>query len=576
MIQAVPSKFGPDSYSIQESSDGSQTSVEAYTNEGLLLWQATIFSKLAGSVVPDAYGGLLFTMACDPNDPFYSPMVIANLDGATGNFMWQRPLPSGPFCLPGVPRMAVRADGDVAIAMPLQISPALIVVDGLTGAEILRPTIPPSTLQSQLGSVSSDGFSPVGPPMIDPEGRIRVGYTVRQIQSGQPTTSALSLLTISPDGAASVTPLSTSPDGHLWPGQVIPDGQGGLLATWVSQPLSGTTTQPYQAAHLSTGGGIASFSMPLAPETPLDDPQSNLPLPLSIALGESPNTAFVTYGGDLVAFTLTNGSPVWSYSAAQKVTIMTSEVSGGLTAKVGNSAGNETVVRFDANGSPSTADWSGGHLTYWAGTTWVGAAATEALSVRVADGLDVSTTGWASPDQRGTGRAVQNLYATSASKSEPRQGIIADVLTKIKVALEGSAFPQCKSWLTPTSVPLLQAILDNNTFGHATLSDDSVAAFVGLLNPDETPVGVPQDFAVTVNDQGAFFNVFDSRGRTFLVGRRRYTPNTLRARLETLVHETAHLVRASGFQSDFGIEQAGRSNSDLVDKNCRALIEGIQ
>jgi hypothetical protein len=35
-------------------------------------------------------------------------------------------------------------------------------------------------------------------------------------------------------------------------------------------------------------------------------------------------------------------------------------------------------------------------------------------------------------------------------------------------------------------------------------------------------------------------------------------------------------IGASGFQHDFGIPKAGKSNDTLVDKNCRSLIEGLQ
>jgi hypothetical protein len=63
IVHAVPSLSGPAVYSIQESDGGGvRTSVEAYSVDGMLLWQRTFDSRLAGKVVADANGGLLLTL----------------------------------------------------------------------------------------------------------------------------------------------------------------------------------------------------------------------------------------------------------------------------------------------------------------------------------------------------------------------------------------------------------------------------------------------------------------------------------------------------------------------------------
>ena len=53
--------------------------------------------------------------------------------------------------------------------------------------------------------------------------------------------------------------LSSSNSANLFPGSIIPDGQGGVLATWtivnVNPPAA---SLPYQAAYVS-GGGYCRF-----------------------------------------------------------------------------------------------------------------------------------------------------------------------------------------------------------------------------------------------------------------------------------------------------------------------------
>lgn len=55
----------------------------------------------------------------------------------------------------------------------------------------------------------------------------------------------------------------------------------------------------------------------------------------------------------------------------------------------------------------------------------------------------------------------------------------------------------------------------------------------------------------------------------------------LKAQATILIYEIGHVlsdgsIGAVGFQHDFGIPKAGKSNDILVDRNCRSLIEGLQ
>jgi len=79
--------------------------------------------------------------------------------------------------------------------------------------------------------------------------------------------------------------------------------------------------------------------------------------------------------------------------------------------------------------------------------------------------------------------------------------------------------------------------------------------------------------------QGAFFNA--SLGNaTFTVGRLAYKGGTLKAQATILIHELGHLMSGFGgaflFQNDGGNKAAGRANDNLVDVECRGLIERLR
>lgn len=182
------------------------------------------------------------------------------------------------------------------------------------------------------------------------------------------------------------------------------------------------------------------------------------------------------------------------------------------------------------------------------------------------------------------------MHVTNASSDGPNQALIVSVFGKIKTALDAdasSAHPSCSSWLKAGSTTVETLLTGGdpanpvNNFGHGVFSIKSVSAFTFGRNPDGSPLGVPANFAITVNDNGAFFKATDDKGNAFSVGKRRYNGGTLKAQANILIHELGHVLSdagagASGFQHDFGILKAGEANNALVDQNCRLLIEGLQ
>ncbi|MGO9444242.1 MAG: Ig-like domain-containing protein, partial [Thiobacillaceae bacterium] len=338
LVQAVPSIYGPSSYSLQGSSDGTSTLVQGYTSDGQLVWEITL-PALTGKPVPDGFGGLLATEACSASDPLDNPLSIVDLDGATGMPMWTYSIPSLALgntgvCPLGVPKMAIRQDGAVVMSNMLQVSPALVVLDGLTGQPILTPTIPPSTIGGGIGqSTSCDCLTPVGQPMVNSDGTTNVEYYARQLNSSSPNPvqGTLSLMQIAQDGTTTTTQLASSNTANLWPGQIIPDGQGGVLATWANDPANPPAApSPYQAADVVAGAVASSFDMPNAPQNLSRDPNTGIPLDLPLVGGEN-GTAFVAYGTKLASFNVDGGSSSWNYQSPQDIIYEASTTGGGLT-----------------------------------------------------------------------------------------------------------------------------------------------------------------------------------------------------------------------------------------------------
>ena len=230
--------------------------------------------------------------------------------------------------------MAIGADGSVAIAGIGNTSglPEFMIVSGQTG-EGTALDIPQSSYQGNLGN-DIGGYSPIGAPIVDWLGNYYVEYEVRQIAYPPKVTSAiLYLMEVSVAGPITSTELSsTTLDENLFPGRIIPDGQGGVLATWSIVPgTAPMPTNPYQAAYVVSGTITASYSLPFTP-TSLSSGPDGLPINPSLVLDETGTVAFATDGqskGDstnglgpkVVSFNLSSGTPNWTYQVSQQDTL---------------------------------------------------------------------------------------------------------------------------------------------------------------------------------------------------------------------------------------------------------------
>ena len=161
----------------------------------------------------------------------------------------------------------------------------------------------------------------------------------------------LSVISLAPNGTAAVTPFRTiTADGNssnwaflsVGPG-VIPDGQGGTLVAWYIP--GGTGSNPnasYHIADVSNSGTVdrnySAFSQPVG----------------QMVLGDSSTgLAYASDGFSVVAFNISGGSPVWTYtptSNTSSTNILISTTGGGLSVN-DSQAG---VIQLDSTGQPAS------------------------------------------------------------------------------------------------------------------------------------------------------------------------------------------------------------------------------
>jgi hypothetical protein len=345
LAQAVPTDTGPDLYIVQSTPDGAQAVVQALTSDGQQMWQVRL-PAVNGNSVPDAYGGVLVTQfnTCD----HINPMKIVDLDPLTGQARWQ--IAGASTCTNDAPQFAISGDGTVVMAAPGNTSgfPELMVLNGQTGQSMLQPAIPTSSYTQQNGQVIQ-GYSPIGPPMVDSDGSTYIEYEVRTVAYPPRITSAfLWLLKIAPDFTSTTTQLSsTTADQNLFPGRIIPDGQGGVLASWTITPSSGPPpARAYQVAHV-TPGGMLVYDLPIA--TPqLTIGPNGLPVNPALVLGQN-GTAFASDGATVASFDLDSGLANWGYPAPAQTTVslLAAIDNGGIA--INNS--QQGIFELDTTGS---------------------------------------------------------------------------------------------------------------------------------------------------------------------------------------------------------------------------------
>ncbi len=399
IVQAVPTNIGPDIYSFQV---GPQSLLQAFTSDGRQLWQNSSTAAGCGPLVPDAMGGILVPRCTS----------LMDMDGQTGVPVWQSGTQNDLI------NFAIRPDGSVVAleteqdALNAEGNPDtrrfLDVFDGSTGQLTLRIPLQQLVQTHQepcqpLNYVTLEA-GPMSPVIVDGNGNIYLEY-----QTGNSTFVSNSdcqgtrsrtivnntntvLVTVSLDGSVSSQTLrsdtATTFTRETWvygpggdvittsnttslsgsstaPGRVIPDGQGGALATWSEGP-NGTVpaSPPIMVTHLSPSGG-GTYSLPILETTQL-------------VLGEN-GVAFATENArqKALSFNVNSGQVLWTYQApAQSIFSIIASASGnGLVAKLTDQNGTDQVIRFNSNGTATNDTWTARGVQYFGNSVWLGLAA---------------------------------------------------------------------------------------------------------------------------------------------------------------------------------------------------------
>ncbi|HEV2987429.1 MAG TPA: hypothetical protein VG759_03235 [Candidatus Angelobacter sp.] len=228
-----------------------------------------------------------------------STSLIFALDGATGQQKFSLPLPPGHFKFTDTegigsnPTVITLADLDVAA----QPGPLSILPDGSINAVVAT-----NHLEEDFQRLFSGGGS----------------------ETAVSDHKTLQLLTIEPDGSFATRPLQAfdfsqtgcqgfcnDPGAGYIPNEVIPDGQGGLLATWSGNDtqLGITNSSAAVVRHLDNAGGILDYAVPFASQSWFRIGGNN---PQSLVLGDD-TIAFGTDGQAIIAFDVNTGAQQWSF-----------------------------------------------------------------------------------------------------------------------------------------------------------------------------------------------------------------------------------------------------------------------
>jgi IPT/TIG domain/Glucodextranase, domain B len=353
IVQAVPTVNGPDLYSIDMDSNG-DTIVRAFRSTGEQMWQSQVFTEAALSeasggptvAVGDNFGGVLLIQ---PGNPYANiPGTITDLDGQSGGQLWQYATSGGSISF-----AAIGLDGGVYVVETDAVVRDLLgninlygyvdSIDGVTGGLKNKIMLPVSTSYFHCPGLTSYGVfvGNEGLPVVAPDGSLYMEVTSAEgveetnCDAGpQPfqfssATYNLSLMRVSPDGGVGFSTLSTSGI----PSNVIPDGNGGVLASYYV-PSSGLLVTDTTDGATTTLSNISNYDNGAT---------------LEMVLGDN-GTAFATDGYNVDAFAVATLQPTWSYTSQGASLSLLIATAGGGVAINDSELG---VIQLDSSGNAS-------------------------------------------------------------------------------------------------------------------------------------------------------------------------------------------------------------------------------
>jgi hypothetical protein len=427
IMQAVPTDgTTPDLIAVEDDGQGSIW-LRGISAAGEQLWHIRVGSSMfingqdvgpgpdfVVQEMPDNFGGALVLVQRE----VAGASSFIRFEGHTGKQTWRYDSP-GSFCQwdnwfcaglssgstsllnqdHGNSAFAIDQNGYILAVETIQTqnsaSASLIKIDPVAGVPAAR---------WQLPSQATGGIS-VGP---DGSYYLEVGGSADGVGN-------TSLLTVSPSGSTSYTALAAG-----WgtdPGNVIPDGNGGVLAQ--SLTLSRYGDQNFMnITHVGATGGSAT--VPLGSIWSGDWGYTNGFE--DMVLGDQ-GTYFTTDHQQVRAFDEASGNQLWSWTPSPWavntytpwVEIIAATAGGGVAVREiqttanstnGIPTGQEDVVRLDSNGNATYDSWgtsSGSaaygvlsNSTYWVNGEWVGVSSDPVIEAVSGETLEVAVTDWSS------------------------------------------------------------------------------------------------------------------------------------------------------------------------------------
>jgi RHS repeat-associated protein len=156
------------------------------------------------------------------------------------------------------------------------------------------------------------------------------------------------------------------------------------------------------------------------------------------------------------------------------------------------------------------------------------------------------------------------LHVTKIAKSGSNYDAVVKRLNQISAGID----PDCEKFLESggngSSSSYINGLLSASLLAVANFTS-SIAAITGTGGTD-VPAGTA---AIIVNNNGAFFD------GDYVVENGMYKGGTGQAQIAILLHELAHALGATGFQSDYNNPSAGKSNDMLINQNCGKTIQNL-
>jgi outer membrane protein assembly factor BamB len=481
------------------------------------MWQKSAAALgVLRDAIPDGFGGVLVVAN-----------FLSDFDGVTGIEIWRTDLSAT-----WDTKFAIRQDGRIFLSPAGALSSEILALQPTTGAVVSR-TVLPTGINASINTdciQGADFFSPEspvsGPLAIDSDGTVAweaaVGSSTASwfCPQGQPIVTIsssfqLSLFRLSMDGTLSRTSLTTQ--GAV-PGNVIPDGRGGWLATWTASDPS--VSHPLTISHFDPQGSSEYILNQIE--------GSDFPRNRDLVLGED-GVAFATDFSKIVAFNLTSGQVLWTYQApATTVSLIASSAGNGLVAKLTDyQSGIETVVRFDSTGQPTFDTWSAKGIDYEIGDQWHTFPSTgSGFPALSAAPIEWSSSIGSRPDQNLTNAATPGITVRVArvmNASLDQQLTNAQIQDRVQQAVNfwKSTSQILLNWdgnveQTPACAPDQPLCSTGNLYDITDVSQNGTT-FFELTRRFKKPKGLQLIFCFSAagsTAQGITVGVIDSSGKT--------------------------------------------------------------